>query len=414
VRNGTGTFETDQLWPGDFTIDTGGNRVEFSTKPGETEVNVELAAPEGRREIRLAFTPREDALLPRGTVRVYYQAPKDSYADSYDLPVEHGVVAFLARTGHQIRYDPQGVVGGWFRPGETRAIPAGEGPHTIRIPFVPAGAIAISLIEADGSPADGFIAHVREITKSPHRGKTRFGVEGKNWASHNDGVFAYTATPLPLGGTYEVVASRGFTYVTTGPIRLTEKCPLYKRQLVLAGDATIRGQVVDPSGTPLPGVAVGFQLPLAGSQFGVGDIKADANGRFKFPGVVSHPGVKYQITARPKRGFVPRRVYVTDLDKPLRIVTKPGMALSGRVLDEKDGTPLCDLAVFLYRETIDREQRFVQFGAEALTDRKGNFRFSNLLPGTYSLHGSEVSTGNRPRVKAGQAKPVIWRVPKPH
>ena len=411
IQNGAGTFQTDQLWPGDFDIETGGQCVKFSTESGGADVDVKLRAPNDAREVRLAFVPREDAPLPRGTMRVLFQG----YSDPRDLPVENGVVSIRVRTGQQVAYGPSGVVGGWFAPGEIKSVPPGDTPLMVHIPFVPAGAIAVSLVEADGSPAGGFKTRVRELTKSPQRANVRFGVSGKYTSSPDDGVHAFTATPLPLGGTYEVVVSRRFTYVTTGPIRLTEKRPLHKRQFVLAGEATIRGQVVAPKGAPIPGVPIWLSVSLAGTSFRAGGSKTDRNGRFEFKGIVHHRSTTYQVSADPTRGFVPRQVTVANPNKPLRIVTKPGLALSGRVLDEKDGTPLGDLEVFLWRDTDDGRPGFSEFHPEGRTDRKGNFHFSNLLPGTYRLCCALVSRiGNRPRVKAGQAKPVIWRVPKPH
>ena len=67
------------------------------------------------------------------------------------------------------------------------------------------GAIAIAVVDKDGKPASGFMTSVREVEKSPLRTGPFLDIEGKTTASANDGVHAFTATPLPLDGTYEVV-----------------------------------------------------------------------------------------------------------------------------------------------------------------------------------------------------------------
>lgn len=414
TENGIGTFRIETLYKGSFEINAGGKIKVVAVADGET--TVEFVIPrEGEtavpcREVRLEFEPKAGSPLPRGTMRVTHRDLDDRFYSAENLPVENGAVSLRVPVGSSVDYKPDGVIGGWFSRGRIDAVPAGDEPLKVGISYIPAGAIAVSLVDGDGRPTDGFMTSVREIEKSPRRIGPFLNVEGKTRSSARDGVYAFTATPLPLDGTYEIVIYRGCTYVTTGPIRVTEKEPFHERQLVLEGSATVSGQVVGPNGEPIADAPISLGLKLAGSSFGTSDSKTDEDGGFEFTGVVPHPQADYTVSIHPRRDFVPRRVVVAELDKPVRIVTEPGLVVVGRVLDEESGTPIRGAEVWLWRKT-DLEQGYWQFKAEEPTDEEGNFRFSNLLPGEYDLQVRDQIVKS-PRVVAGQTDPVVWRVPR--
>ena len=416
VKDGEGTFRADGLPRSTFHLWAGGESLTVSMKEGDRDVNIDIskrdAPEEPTREIQLALARQPGVPLPRGTMRVQYKVPKRNYHTSEDFPVTDGVATLRAPVGSSIRYDATGLVSGWFPPGRIQSIPAGDDPLAIHIAFVPAGAISVSVFGADGKPTDGFLASVREITKSPYRKDGPLGVRGKNGALRGDGVHTFTATPLPLGGTYEIVVHRGYTYVTTGQIRLTEQHPLRKQRLVLAGNATITGQVVGPGGAPLGKAPIELCLRFANHSFRSSDIETDTNGRFEFPGIVQHPGGEYTIRVEPRRDFTPKRAVVKDLGQPVRIVTEPGLIVTGQILDGKDDAPVLGAQVTLWRTIYGDGAHFRRFHTEGLTDGEGRFRFSNLLPGKYELHCSSARhDAKKPNVTAGQAEPVIWRVP---
>lgn len=410
VENGVGTFQIDTLFPGTFGLSLGGGSINFSVQEGSTDVLLDLSKvatePIPTREVRLVLVPEPGTPLPRGAIRVWHSPRRSYLPEDGSLPVEDGVATLHAPVGAQVGYNPTGLVGGWFPPGQTEPVPAGDEPLTVRVPFIPAGAIAVSLVEADGRPADGFMVSVREVVKSPRRIGSFLNVAGKDTSSTNDGIYAFTATPLPLGGTYEVVVRRGFTTVTTGPVQLTERYPLHTQRLVLAGDATISGQVVDTRGNPVPRIGIRFVEKFAGISFGSSRVETDADGWFALPGVVRHVGAEYAVSIHPRRDFVPRRVVVADLNKPVRIVAEPGLVVVGRVLDEENGTPIRGAEVWLVRIP-----GHLQFKSEEPTDEEGNVRFSNLLPGEYELQVRDQIVKS-PRVVAGQTEPVVWRVPR--
>lgn len=415
IANGVGTFRTDALWAGAFRLGVGKRSLRIDTRTGDTNLAIELAetvqAPPNLREIRMVLVPKPGTPLPRGTVRVNYQSPPETYYQEHDLPVVDGVVALSVPVGSHVTYTPTGAIGGWFPAGNVMFVPAGDDPLTISLPCIPAGAISVAVFEADDTPADGFMVSLQELAGSRHRTGGSLGVEGKNTASGGDGIHAFTATPLPLGGTYELVVHRGSTYVTTGPVGLTEAHPLHQQRLVLSGDATVTGRVVDAAGNPVPKLVVTLSLKLNRGSFGTSGPETDEEGRFAFPGVVRHAAAQYQVSVSPKRDFTPARVPVTDLDQPLRVVVQPGLTVSGQILDKDSGAPLPEREVWLWRET-GPGQDYRQFQPEGPTGRDGSFRFSNLLPGTYQLRCNQVpgNTNEAPSVTAGQTEPVVWRV----
>jgi beta-lactamase regulating signal transducer with metallopeptidase domain/5-hydroxyisourate hydrolase-like protein (transthyretin family) len=417
VENGVGTFRIGTLFQGTFDIGAAGVTKTANFAPGETEIQLRFSTEEkaGRpsREVRLVFEKQPGLPLPRGTMRIVHRHPAGKSYLRSDLPVTGGGVSLSVPLGSNVEYRADGVIGGWFRQGKVNSVAAGDGPLTVRVPYVPAGAISVAVVDKDGKPADGFLTSVQEIKKSPYRTGMFLQVEGKSCSSPDDGIHAFTATPLPLDGTYEIVVSRGFTYVTTGPIEVTAEQPLHKRRLVLTGSATISGHVVGPAGEPARGVTIGLGLNLANSSFGASDIETDEQGRFEFPGVVPHRGTTYTISLSPTRDFVPTYVTVKDLDQPLRIVLDRGLVLTGRILDAADGAPVPGDEVKLWRQATDGTITGpFAFHAEGLTARDGSFRFSNLAPGTYKLHSEKARRNiDNPTVTAGQSEPVVWRVP---
>lgn len=418
IENGVGTFRIDSLWAGSFDL-SAGKSVRLSTKAGNVHLAIDLPATSPAeaeiptREIRLTFVEQPDLPLPRGTLRVSYQALPDTYNSEHDLPVVDGVVSFHAPVGKQVNYTATGVIGGWFPGGRISPVPAGDDPLVIQLPCVPAGAISVSVFEADGSPAAGFMVSIQELAQSPQRSGSFLHVDGKGSASSDDGIHAFTATPLPLGGTYALVVYRKYAYVTTGPVELSEKYPLHVQRLVLSGDATIVGQVVGPDGKPLAKAPVSMSLRLGSSSFGASDIRTDADGWFEFPGVVRQRDGQYAVNFVPVRDFMPQYIPVPDLDQPLRVVAEPGLVLGGRVLNEENDAPIRDAKVWAQRTTGLAAARFLRFEAEKSTDDEGRFRISTLPPGEYRLHCDRPDRNyshDSPLLTAGQSGPIVWRV----
>lgn len=419
VEDGVGTFEISTLYEGTFRVSAGGIEKAIKLGEGETDVQFQLSAKaeEGlpSREVRLVFEKRPDLPLPRGTMKVGHRDLSGRFYSSEDLPITDGVVSLHVPLGSDMEYSPDGMIGGWFAQGRLKSIAAGEDPLTVRIPYVPAGAISVSVVDKEGKPTDGFLADVREIEKSPHRTGPFLQVEGKSGSSPSDGIYAFTATPLPLEGTYEIVVHRSFTYVSTGPIQVTARHPLHQRQLVLEGSVMIAGQVVGPDGEPVANAPIGLELLLNGSSFGGSEIKTDDQGRFEFPGVVPHRGAKYTVRVIPERDFVQTRVAVQDLEQPVHIVLDRGLVVTGRIVNAADGSPVRDDKVRLLRDFDGTPAGPHQFYAEGLTGRDGSFRFSNLAPGTYRLCSDRARyDAENPAVTAGQQEPVVWRVPIGH
>lgn len=418
IEDGIGTFHVETLYKGSFRVDAGGVSERVKVDDGETDVEF-VVPPDGEtvvpaREVRLEFERKEGVPLPRGTMTVRHRDLDNRYYAPRNLPVTNGVVSLRVPIGSSMEYEAGGVIGGWFARDRIEAVPAGETPLGVQIPYVPAGAISVSVVDQDGKPADGFLASVQEIEKSPLRTGSFLQVEAKNSSSPNDGISAFTVTPLPLGGTYEIVVHRGFTYVTTGPIQLNAGHPLDKRKLILDGGVTLSGQVVGPDGEPVADapLSLNLELSLPSSSFSTSDIKTDDEGRFEFLGVVPHRQAKYTVRVVPERDYVQRHVVVKDLGQPVRIVLDRGLVVTGRILNAVDGSPVSEDRLRLWHQVDGIPVGPPEFRAEGPTGRDGSFRFSNLAPGSYKLYSDKARhDAESPTVTAGQPEPVIWRVP---
>jgi hypothetical protein len=132
---------------------------------------------------------------------------------------------------------------------------------------------------------------------------------------------------------------------------------------------SIRGIVTDGKGAPQAGVYVAAQ---AGKD--KASMKTGPDGRFELAGL---PEGARALVRTFRSGLVDdiRRDVVAGA-ADLRLVVKPGLAVSGRALDAA-GRPLADTAVRV--ELIEDGKR----SAYARTDDEGRFELAGLVPGRY-------------------------------
>jgi protocatechuate 3,4-dioxygenase beta subunit len=156
--------------------------------------------------------------------------------------------------------------------------------------------------------------------------------------------------------------------------------------------ALVTGRVVEAeSGTPIPAAIVTAvptgQNPAAGSS-----VLTDEAGRFFFDNLGAG---RYDLTAtkpgwiagafgrhRPLEDLAPLEVRAGDRRADLGISMWTYAVVSGRVVDE-EGDPLVKVDVRIFRSGFAAGRRHWSFSTRALTDDRGAFRFSNLVPGDY-------------------------------
>jgi len=244
VHDGEGYFEI---------TDISGNRVSIGSGSYRTTLDIENELPEEvlidltdpatetgqeykNREIIVKFDYPKGAPAPQGKLILKYIDPEfatNTYKNQ-EITIENGYGRIEIPTPGKVAYDNSGIAGYWFDEKSEIKIPYAEDPCTITITAVPAGTIYGEVFEHDGSKAKNVLVGIVVSKKSPLMGESPFlDVDGKNSASDSDLDTRYVISPLPLGGTYVIVAHKGDLYMVSDPIDLNEIGPIRQHNMTL-------------------------------------------------------------------------------------------------------------------------------------------------------------------------------------
>ena len=302
------------------------------------------------------------------------------------IPLDGGVVKFDAYVGGSLIYSPKGMLGYWFEAARRRVEP-GDGPLEIAVPVVPAGAIAGTVLNTDGTPAvEDACVFPDGVWKSKTRGYSgNFGIGPLKV----DDKGRFFITPLPLDGTYNVVAMRGLTVQLSPPVVLDAARPTTNLTLRFPSTTFAEGQVLDPDGQPQGRwrFDLGFYSKAKRQLYGWGIAGADKEGRFHFPDLSVGVG-QYVLDFNPPRDFRPLRVPLPLDGKSVIVRLQRGLVLEGEVLELGTDRPVPGERVFLGpadRRAGDSDY----FHAEAMTDGKGRFRFNTLDARPYKIYTTD-------------------------
>jgi len=391
IRDGEGHFEFRSRWPGVLKIDAGGKTIRMNlTKPVE-DLLIDLSAPppaaRAKRPAVIRLDVPADALAPTGTIRVAF-TPKSSAVAAQDhlhklLPIDRGQVRVEVAAPGRLRCTPEGTVGYWFKEAATD-IAAGEEPATVNVPCVPAGAIYGQVFEADGSPANltgsnNALVSVVQVARSP---ALQGGSPDIYPGLRSGGRFF--ASPLPLGGTYRIVAHRGHCYVMGEPIVLDGRRPTRQVRLQLVEGVTFPVKVATPDGKPAVGVTVKLIYETKYSHsFGGQAVSTNAEGKAVFEHVNSAAPGRYRLRIDTRRDYRPVNVQVTPSAGGKTLTVEPGLSCSGQVIDADTGRPVPEAEVYARAMGAARAELLE---AEGRTNAKGRFRFSTMGPHVYSLN----------------------------
>ncbi len=401
--NGELQFTARELLPGDVVILAGKNHRVQTTVNASTphqHVTIDLTqtvlpVPPAKRPVVLRLTT-PDGSMPRGTIHVRCLPADDAYseADEKSVPIQNGVArvdAYVSSRG--ILYSPRGLLGYWFENGQQRVEP-GKEPLEIVVPVMPAGAIAGQVLDANGKPVSDRVSVSAsgrmEFINPNGTFSTRSGGFAENDDIHIDHSGRFWVNPLPLTGKYVISASRGHVICCSSMIELTGTKPTVEVTLSLPRTTIAEGTVVDADGKPL---AVPLELSFVSNAKGVdgnlsshgwsGGDRTDRQGRFRFDDLGVGVG-EYFLYLKPRRDFQPCRVPLPLDGKPVEIRLKRGLVLEGEVVDDATGRPATGLELVAMPAKLTPES-IEHYQAEALTDQRGRFRFSNLGDQSYKI-----------------------------
>jgi beta-lactamase regulating signal transducer with metallopeptidase domain len=418
IQDGKGYFELTDLWGTHVSIGSDYYTKQIALTGEDQDVTINLIRPENQKDTKLIkrrvifkFVLKENAsssgepniVAPSGVLEVGYvkinaNGIRQGFRQYVDIEDGQAICDVVTLDG--ISCAPHDIKGFWFKEKDIE-ITAAEDPLLVTIPCIEAGAI---------------VGQVQGV----HRGSVSLNVVKKPAATDSsllsvqsqslglDGKFMLS--PVPLGGTYRVVASQQKTYMVSEAVTLSREAPFQSIQMTLPSGKALLCTVLDPNGLPCPGLEYSFDYDVKG--LGGGGIHSglstNASGQIVLSGVNFAAPMSYSIIMKPK-GYQPVK-HLLDQDKLDSVIhLKKGLTVEGVVYDEGN-EPLADIEVYcmLYHNEAWRWVTYVD--AEAKTDAQGRFRFGNLPPGEYSLGCRGAQTIGDTHIVAGQKQKAILRV----
>ena len=155
-------------------------------------------------------------------------------------------------------------------------------------------------------------------------------------------------SPLPIGGTYVVIASRGHNKQISRPVRLDGTRATERIELRLAKPTTASGRVVGPDGQPLRGMPVTLNLkhPQAESGWDPPTL-TDREGRFRFDDLSSEIG-HYRAVLDFRKDYQPAGADLNPGGAPVEVRLKSGRVVAGRILDAATGWPIPGVEIYAH------------------------------------------------------------------
>ena len=394
IRAGARVFSRTILepvedWHIDVRTEANGTSPDGSGGTKSRKVVIQFEAPTG--------------VPPKGTISVNLPGSDPYTAARKEMEIENGQVVFEAPVGQFFSFEPARTVGYWFA-GKTRVDIADEaGPRVVKVPVIPAGAIYAQARREDGALAGNVGFSVRELKRSPSVTEAAFTTPAADsWSSHG-GPRRYVASPLPLGGTYVVIASQDNHFAVSKPIKLTEEAPDQSVELQFTNGAPILGQVLSPDSKPLLGASVTGEWRYRDSSFGLASRLTDEQGRFSFEDCTRAIG-EYSVTVRhPGLQTLSQPVMSNEIVRVLKL--RPGLRLGGRVIEASSRRPVVSAEVRAIASSGGLPTE------TARTDDQGNFEFDTLNQASYRLfvNGCYYANGTM-SVKPGTVAPLVLEV----
>jgi beta-lactamase regulating signal transducer with metallopeptidase domain/5-hydroxyisourate hydrolase-like protein (transthyretin family) len=434
VKDGVGTARLEDPLPGvaRFYVNERQVKVDVNT-PRAVPVVVDLrgGAPKAKQLTRDVIVKLEwDAKgpPPRGKLRVDYIKPESpsSYHPDW-IELKDGEVRLSVPVPTKFGYSQGEVVGYWIENKHEIPVPEGTKPLVITIPASPAGAIHGLLTDDKGLPFDQyFYVSIATVQQSPEvSDQRRPSMDLFDSRDHNG---KYLISPIPLGGTYRLMARAGARTVVSDEIVIDAQQPIQTINLKFPEGITLQGRLMGSTGKPEAGCGVQLhysQPQPPSSSFGT-DVRSDRDGRFRFEHVDPKAGL-YELFIHPGTQTQGLRVSPAPLDgKPIEIVVKEGLTARGTILDVETGKPMASVKVSL--SPLNAKAAAYPWPIEAVTDQAGKFEARGLESIEYKIYVRDAyppdavvlrdeagrptgvrttgSVRDEPTVTGGQAEPV--------
>ena len=415
VREGEGVFAFTNRYASKVSLFVNGMEREMLVdKPMD---NLELdftpaasgtKAPKPLREMRMRFHPPE-GMTAQGDVSVtlpYESAQGVSYAPKI-FAIEKGEVRVFVPAGSWCEVQPAKTMAGlWFESRSEPRIPEGTGPLVWDIPMIPAGVIAATARGADGELLSDLSFNIEVLKASPWLKSGTAGVIplGDSWSSHG-GPRRFVSSPLPLGGTYQVVGWKGNAFAASKPFVLEADRPDHRIELRFPALERLTGRVVDSQGRPMAGLRITPGASIKDHGFELASLMTDADGRFSLEGVTPTEA-NYTLTMKPQADWIVKTVHVDFRSQPITVVLDPGQRLAGTVIEDGSGRAVAGVTVRAVGKGVDWPTQ------TTVADDSGRFLFTTLGQHEYHLFvdGAQLAGDMVKRAPSKEGKPVVLRV----
>ncbi len=427
IQDGIGYFEIDDCWGQSVNIWV--DRERFSVdveKDPLDDVVVDLRPLQARQDVRqvvLKFDVPEGSPGVQGCVRVDYisevsRARKLGMTPKW-LDIEEGRAACEIPVPGKFKYGidyHQGrrPVGYWFEEISPIDVEPSDEPLVIDVPLRPAGALYGRILRPDGTAAEEARASLSVVQKPAGIERTSDLVNSLGGNERKRGTFS--ASPLPLGGKYAVIAHLDDSWAVSEDVMLDEVNPIRQMEIRLAEGVNVAGRLVYDDGAPARKMVwLNLSMKRGRSSWSSGGkkVRPDEEGRFVFEGVNPDIPGYYSIEAEPGPGYRPVRRRLDDLGKPVLIELEEGLLAAGVVIDDATGWPVPGVGLWAFWiEDKNGKLRTERLEPEAKTNENGEFVFSNMADRKYRLHVLARLADPRDEVfiTGGQAEPVVVRI----
>jgi hypothetical protein len=343
-------------------------------------------------------------VAPKGTVYVTIPSRMDAAQPSYqrkEVEIQNSEVHAQTFAGAFFDYAPARTIGFWFKQNFNQKIDSGTNALVIDVPVVSAGAIFAHAKNADGSRAGGLLFNAEELKRSPQRDENSPLSDGSDGISDN-APRRWVSGPLPLGGSYQIIAWRGNSFCVSEPVKLTESQPDAEVELQFTTAKSFTGEVLDADGQPIRSGEVGVEF-VAGNNhsFGLKSVLTDEQGRFRVDDATPGVGKYTVIISNP--GCRAERFDVNFSRLPLVLRLQRGHVLAGQVIEAGTGYVIPDAEI---RAWTDDEKLPSQ---TTRTDDNGCFEFNTLGDKTYHAYvdGANFTENANHEFKTGQTNLLL-------
>lgn len=382
------TFVLEGLWRGKFQIELPDSRMDFEL--AESRHDLDLVIPEASetltRDVILRFKGTNDA-PPKGALYVNgYELLGGKPLDlTGPLALEGDTLSLTVLVPSVLSLSPDGMVGYGFDPCN-KEISAGEGAYLVELDTWPAGSIEATVVDRSKGEKRWPLLSLVELTPAPSQVNRpyRHRPDVRSVSDTEESVARFRATPVPLGGTYRLVASQGWNHVFSDEIELNDRSPVAMLELVMPEGISFRGRVLSEGGEPLRGAQINLSMDMdgGGSYGGDDGIISGRDGNFEITPVNPDFIGTYSLEVNGLQNFQAVRIAEVDVSDFLEIRMVEGMSFSGSVTGP-DGSP----APYVTVRASPHGVASYNIGSEkTVSDGMGNFEFTNLAGTLYTFN----------------------------